>query len=865
MLKQLTNLFMRFNLLHQLLFKFLLLIVVAQGTVIAQPTLQWERTITSASKGYTYMYDFMQTPDGGYIMAGQSDADAGGDKSQNRRGITDYWVVKLRPDLTKEWDGTYGGTGSDILYTVIPTPDGGYLLGGESNSDKGFEKSEDCLNSPDNDGDTPSDYWIVKISANGVKLWDKTFSNQNGYYLKTVKATPDGGFILIGPVVGGNNVLKINSQGNTEWEKTYPKQSVPTLAETIITTSDNGYIIVGAYNTVLKFGTGVSRRGTWDYWILKIDASGAVQWEKSYGGPDYDHATGVTQVADGGYIITGTSESPAGGNKSEGRRGKTDAWIIKLKSDGSLVWEKTLGGGEFSTQNQDYIGDNSLKFLDEDPNGSIVLAGYSNGKANGDKTSNTAGGWIVNLDQEGGRVSDTTLPYVVGKFTKTLDGGFLTAGYPDAFRIRKYAYPKPAQPSTIRINAGGAAFTTATKKTFSADQYYAGIDRTSSIPSGDILNTTNDVLYRSARCSPTFSYNIPVVNGKVDVVLHFSETYYGAPGKKGGAGSRQFHVNIEGSRKLTNFDIFTAVGGALKAYQRTFSVTITDGVLNIDFLSGAADLPRISAIEVVPVTNFTLQPMADAYVQDGTYNKANFGATDFLDVKKSSSNLSTNRSAYLKFQLPTTTGITSAKLRVYGHNHENTNSISLHAYGVNYDSWIETTINKVNEPAASTTSLGYVGVNNVYKYYEIDVTSYVKAQQQSGDQIVSLLLNDPNNRNTRLVFNSKENDANSPQLVIQTAPVTVSNTREGVEEVMAETEAIEVNIFPNPASEVLNIELADWANVKSVEIFNSQSNLVYNSGPKSNIDIQNLISGIYIVKISMCDGSSVTRRLVVTQ
>jgi hypothetical protein len=255
---------------------------------------------------------------------------------------------------------------------------------------------------------------------------------------------------------------------------------------------------------------------------------------------------------------------------------------------------------------------------------------------------------------------------------------------------------------------------TGTKKKFSADLYYSGIDRTSSIPSGDILNTSNDVLYRSARCLPSFSYNIPVPNGTIDVILHFAETYFGAPGKKGGAGSRRFHVNMEGSRILTNYDIFVAAGGAMRPAAYTTSIEVTDGLLNIDFLTGAADLPRISAIEVLRA-NYTIKPLADAYVRDGSYYKTNYGDVTTLEIKNNASDLSARRSSYLKFQLPATTAVASAKLRIYGHNHENSNNISVHAYGVNTDSWTENGILTVNAPAASTPSLGYVVVNNIYK------------------------------------------------------------------------------------------------------------------------------------------------------
>lgn len=158
-------------------------------------------------------------------------------------------------------------------------------------------------------------------------------------------------------------------------------------------------------------------------------------------------------------------------------------------------------------------------------------------------------------------------------------------------------------PSAIRINAGGNTFTASGSRQFIADTYYGGIDRTGFISSGDILNTTDDVLYRTERSATSFNYSIPVQNGTVNVVLHFAETWWGAPGRgTGGAGKRMFNVDIEGSRKLTNYDIYAKAGGAMKAMQETIPITVTDGMLNINFLSGSADMPQVSAIEVLPQT-----------------------------------------------------------------------------------------------------------------------------------------------------------------------------------------------------------------------------------------------------------------------
>jgi hypothetical protein len=156
--------------------------------------------------------------------------------------------------------------------------------------------------------------------------------------------------------------------------------------------------------------------------------------------------------------------------------------------------------------------------------------------------------------------------------------------------------------TTRRINAGGTAYTASGNRLFMADTYFTG-DRTYSIASGDIANTTDDAVYRTERSAPSFAYNIPVSNGNFTVVLHFAEIYWGAPsGGPGGTGRRIFHVDMEGSRKLTNYDVYARAGGAMRAVQETFTVAVNDGLLNIAFSSGSADMPKVSAIEVIPAT-----------------------------------------------------------------------------------------------------------------------------------------------------------------------------------------------------------------------------------------------------------------------
>ncbi|WP_221392882.1 DNRLRE domain-containing protein [Dyadobacter sp. NIV53] len=390
----------------------------------------------------------------------------------------------------------------------------------------------------------------------------------------------------------------------------------------------------------------------------------------------------------------------------------------------------------------------------------------------------------------------------------------------------------PAKNATQRINSGGESFAATASRVFSADQYFTGTAKIS-VTTGDIIATTDDELYRSQRLGAAFSYSIPVPNGQISIVLHFAETYWGVPGKGGsaGTGKRKFHVNIEGTRKLTDYDIFVKAGGAMRARTETIPVTITDGVLNLDFLKGSADSPALAAIEILS-TQAILAPLADATIRNAPNTAINYGTASTLEIKTGSLP-SYARTAYLKFPLAGISQIGSAKLRLYGQNVQNSTNVSLAAFGVSTDSWTETGVTWSNAPASSGAALGSVNVNNLAQYYEIDVTAYVKAQLTS-DKIVSLFITNPANQNIQLTFNSKENAANPPQLVITAvAPPTARTGREVeliLSESLAEPEAS--SVYPNPADKhfTVYISKAHEGNV-DLQMINLDGNVVQQMNP----------------------------------
>ena len=162
---------------------------------------------------------------------------------------------------------------------------------------------------------------------------------------------------------------------------------------------------------------------------------------------------------------------------------------------------------------------------------------------------------------------------------------------------------------------------------------------------------------------------------------------------------------------------------------------------------------------------YIISPLADAFVRDGSFAAINYGQDTTLLIKATPVSGFT-RKAYIKFSLTDANyTVTSAKLRIYGFNKDNTAPISVSCYGVDDDSWTENGITYSNAPAGTATALSTAVVNNQAKYIEFDVTNYIKTQL-AGDKIASFVLRDPANKNVNLIFNSRDNIHNKPELII---------------------------------------------------------------------------------------------------
>ncbi len=340
-----------------------------------------------------------QTKDGGYILGGISFSGAGGDKTQSTRGSSDYWIVKTDAHGVKQWDATFGGTSIDELRSLQQTSDGGYILGGSSLSGIGGDKTQ-----PTKGG---KDFWVVKIDSNGLKQMDADFGGDKFEELYSVRQTPGGGFILGGYSLSGVNgdktdpargrydfwIVKLSAKGIKEWDAAYGGKDDDWLAE-VVPATGGGYLLAGWSWSGNSGDKSKDSRGANDYWIVKTDNLGVRQWDASFGGTTNDYLTSAQQTADGGFVLGGYSSSLKGGDKTQDTKGGTDYWMVKTNNNGEKQWDVDFGGTEFDF----------LAALQQCQDGGFVLGGYSSSNAGGDKTGDTKGSndyWIVKTTADG--------------------------------------------------------------------------------------------------------------------------------------------------------------------------------------------------------------------------------------------------------------------------------------------------------------------------------------------------------------------------------------------------------------------------------------------------------------------------------
>jgi hypothetical protein len=339
----------------------------------------WQKIVRSSSVNYAS--SIIRTPDNGYIIVGNTDIRDG--DTSGTKGGKDAMIVKLDSSGSVAWQKMLGGSKDDEATSVTATLDGNFVMAGSTSSNDG-----DVLTGH-KDGHTVA--WIVKFNNKGRILWQKTLGT--GEYDTTgtpasIAVTSDGGYMVAGNTynryegVRSHGVydiwlVKLKSKGSVVWQKILGGTSNDN-AESLMTTGDGGYVLTGS--TGSNDGEVSANHGYYDAWVVRLDSSGGIVWQKTLGGPNMDHGRYITRSGDSGYLVAGFTILPGTIDY--------DAWIVKLDEKGNMLWQEILGGA-----NED-----NATWIIEKPHGHYVMAGSTNsvdGNINGNHGGYDA--WVAGI------------------------------------------------------------------------------------------------------------------------------------------------------------------------------------------------------------------------------------------------------------------------------------------------------------------------------------------------------------------------------------------------------------------------------------------------------------------------------------
>jgi hypothetical protein len=394
------------------------------------PDVEWQKCLGGSGLEHA-IGGAKQTKDGGYIIAGFTHGSYDGDVSGNNGG-TDIWVVKLDVSGNIQWQKCLGGSNTEYAYSIEQTKDEGYIVAGFAGS---------------NDGDVIGnhgglDFWVAKLDVSGNIQWQKCLGGTQMDIAYSVKQTADEGYIVTG-ITESNDVsgyhgsddflvVKLDGSGNIQWQKCLGG-SGPDQATSIDLTDDGGYIVAGYTNSNDNDVSG--GHGGGDFWVIKLDGSGNIQWQNCLGGTAGEGAYSIKQVDGGGYIVAGFTDSDD--DDVSGDHGGTDFWVIKLDGTGNLLWQRCLGG----------TGQEIAYDVKQTNEGGYVVTGYTYSN-DGDVIGNHGADdfWVVKLDNSGniewqkclGGTSENGGLHGTGEeraysIQQTIDGGYVVAGLTNSY------------------------------------------------------------------------------------------------------------------------------------------------------------------------------------------------------------------------------------------------------------------------------------------------------------------------------------------------------------------------------------------------------------------------------------------------
>ncbi|SHE78790.1 Por secretion system C-terminal sorting domain-containing protein [Flavobacterium fontis] len=362
---------------------FLLLVIeyIFSLTAHSQKIL-WEKSL--GGKQSEVLSDIVPCPDNGFLVAGFSASVKSGNKTANHLGNYDYFIWKMNDKGEPEWQKTFGGSENEVLNSVLLTREGGFLLAGTSNSSK--SESKHSLNIG------KDDFWIIKLSPNGAEEWQLALGGFGQEKNAKVLQTRDGGYVIAGtsgkgtvidipteekdkkvkyiyktePSYGNLDywVIKVNSEGKMEWQKTFGGSYADELKSMVLHGED--IILAGISNSNDDGTKTIGARGMDDIWLISLDKDGVEKWQKAIGSEGSDVIQTLIVTSKNELFIGAHSNSNTGHDKIKSNKEGTDLWLLKLSFEGEIIWQETYN----------YAENETLTSIVENQDGTFLIGAY---------------------------------------------------------------------------------------------------------------------------------------------------------------------------------------------------------------------------------------------------------------------------------------------------------------------------------------------------------------------------------------------------------------------------------------------------------------------------------------------------------
>jgi len=392
--------------------------LICTTAVLYSQEVLWQKDIKSSTQDF--LSQVTTTVDQQYLITGSSIQSKKITTENKQNNGYDFHLVKLNQQGEEAWEKYFSGQNHDFLSSTISTQEGGFLLAGTSYSSKGLDKKDDSKGG--------SDIWLIRINEFGDELWQKTLGTSHDEEARSVIQTADLGFMVAGNVQNSSNgfgskdviISRLDKNGKLLSESILGGKGLDEV-EKMIPTPDGGALL-GIYsrsseirgtgsgataknsssenpNPVSLYPKATENYGEGDYWIIKLNNDGKVEWEKNFGGKGDDHVRTMAFTSSG-YIIGGESRSERSGNKTVGIEEGTDLWLISLNTKGDEQWQKS-----YNFKNRDILmGMNVITGKPSTDNRQpstkgILLGGYT--QAEGRIESNDETFWMLYIDNDG--------------------------------------------------------------------------------------------------------------------------------------------------------------------------------------------------------------------------------------------------------------------------------------------------------------------------------------------------------------------------------------------------------------------------------------------------------------------------------